>query len=68
MNLIDTNGRAFFTYQANVRWMAYFMEYLALVFIISVTVLCVALKSTLGLDSGTIALVLTSAMDISGPF
>lgn len=66
--MVDNNGRAFFTYQANVRWMAYFMEYLALIFIVTVTILSVALKRTLGLDSGIVALVLTSAMDASSPF
>ncbi len=67
LEMVDLNGRAFFTYQASVRWMAYHLDYISAVFILSTVGLSFVLKSE-GISPALVALGITSAMSLSGPF
>ena len=67
MGLVDHNGKAFFTYTAAARWMAYNLDYVSAMFILCTVGLAFALKSS-GTDPAYVAMGITSAMGLSGPF
>ena len=45
LDLVDTNGNAFFTYNSSARWMAYYLDYVTGFFIICTIAIAFVLKS-----------------------
>ena len=67
MGLVDANGAAFFSYLSSVRWMAYYLDYISALFILSTIGIAFYLKQE-GIEPALVALGITSAMGLSGPF
>ena len=64
---MDDNGAAYFSYQSSVRWMAYYLDYISTFFILSTVGIALYLKNE-GIEPALVALGITSAMGLSGPF
>ena len=67
LKLVDDNGAAYFSYQSSVRWMAYYLDYISTFFILSTVGIALYLKNE-GIEPALVALGITSAMGLSGPF
>ena len=67
LSLVDRNGRAYFTYNAAARWMAYHLDYVSGFFIL-ITILIAFILKNQGNDPAYVALGITSALSLSGPF
>ena len=67
LKLVDQNGAAYFSYLSSVRWMAYNLDYISTIFILSTVGIAFYLKDQ-GIEPALVALGITSAMGLSGPF
>ena len=65
--LVDTNGRAYFSFQASSRWMCFWFDLINRVFFLVCMGLAFILKSN-GTQEAYVALCLSSALTIFAPF
>ena len=67
LSLVDRNGRAYFTYSTVSEWMAYYLDFVSGFFILATVLMAFLLKSQAN-DPAYVALGITSALSLSGPF